>query len=434
MTNPWQEWWEELTFEWMMLSSSVVQRQMAVLAAVLVLALILDRLLERHRTRWLGESPHEQYKIRSILWAAKFPLFVLVLGNLALSIYSATGWPTYTLRQLVTLFWFIAAYALVSRAVVVVMPACDARGTIRRVLLPLLALVGILHLTGLLAVLWKWASQPVINFASEKVTLASIWLGLAIVVGFWIAARGGKAVFLKAVLPRTEADPELAHSVAGFIQFAIIVAGCWLAIAFLGVEFSNLTLLISALTVGIGFGLQDVIKNVMGGVILLGEGHVRPNEVFHIGGKTGVVERIGIRSTTVRTWDGAQVIVPNADLIAEKVTDLSDSRRVQVSVGVSCDADPRLAEKLLLEIATAHAEVLSDPSPAVLFTNLGESTFDFTLCCFVDDRAKVARTQSDLHYAVVEAFRQHELEMPYRQLDVHLRSRSWGQVLPPPAA
>jgi len=432
MTNPWLEWWEDLTLEWTRLSSSAVQYQLTVLGAALALALILDRILERYRTRWLGEPPPVRYKMRTILWAAKFPLLVLVLGNLALSICSATGSPTYSLRQLVMLFWFIAAYALLAKAVVVLLPVSDAHRIVRRALLPLLTIVGILHLTGLLAALGKWASQPVITFASEKITLASIWLALAIVVGSWIAARGGKAVFLKTVLPRTETDPEVARSVAGFLQFAIIVAGCWIAVATLGVQFSSLTLLVSALTVGIGFGLQDVIKNVVGGVILLGEGHVRPNEVFKIGDESGVIERIGIRSTTIRAWDGAQVIVPNAALIAEKIIDLTDSRRVQINVGVSCQAPPRLAERLLLEIAAAHPDVLDDPPPSVFFTNLGESTLDFSLYCFVGDRAKVARTKSDLHHAVVETFRQHNLEMPYRQLDLHLRSGSWEQLIPPP--
>jgi small-conductance mechanosensitive channel len=313
-------------------------------------------------------------------------------------------------------------------------PPSDARRLIRKVLLPLLALVGILHLTGLLPILWAWAGQPLFTLASGRITLASIGLALGIVVAFWLAAKGGKALFLRRILPRTDTDPQLAFSVAGFVQFAIIVVGLWLAIGTLGMQFSNLTLLISALTVGIGFGLQDVIKNVMGGVILLSEGHVRPNEVFNIGGETGRVEGIGIRSTTLRTWDGAQVIIPNADLISEKVTDLTDANRVEIAVGVSCDADPRLAERLLLELAAAHPQVVDEPAPAVFFTELGTSTFDLTLYCYVEDRVEIVPTKSDLHYAVVETFRHNDLEMPYPQYDVHLRSGSWQKMMPPPAA
>lgn len=431
--NPWLEWWQDFS-QWLRVwRTPDVLNQFAALGVVLAVALVLDRLLERHRARWVGDAPLEQRKIRTLLWSAKFPLLVLLLGAMAQAFYSAAGWPRSTLGRLVSLFWYVAAFALVAKGLGILVPPSDARRLIRRILLPLLALVGFLHLTGLLAALWSWAGQPLFSLASGKITLASIGLALGIVFAFWLAAKGGKALFLKRILPRTDTDPQLAFSVAGFVQFAIVVAGLWIAIGTLGMQFSNLTLLISALTVGIGFGLQDVIKNVMGGVILLGEGHVRPNEVFKIGGETGRVERIGIRSTTLRTWDGAQVIIPNADLISEKVTDLTDANRVEIAVGVSCDADPRLAERLLLEVAAAHPLVVDEPAPSVFFTGLGTSTFDFTLYCYVENRAEIVVTKSDLHYAVVETFRQNDLEMPYPQYDLHLRSGSWQKVIPPPA-
>jgi small-conductance mechanosensitive channel len=432
MDNPWLEWWDEVTFEWMRLNLGVVQRQLAVMGVVLLLALVLERILARQRDRWLG-SEADRHRMWNILWAARYPVLVLVWGYAALALYDALGRPTYTLHRLVTLFWFIAAYAVLAAAIAVLVPAGDARRFSRRVLMPALALVGILHLTGLLSTTWAWATQQQLGLPATSVTLAGVWLALLIVAGFWLVSIAGKRIFMRAVLPRTETDANLARSVANFVQFAVVVAGLWLAIDSLGVDFSNLTLLITALTVGIGFGLQDLIKNVMGGVILLAEGHVRPNEVFRIGGKTGVVERIGIRSTTLRTWDGSQVIVPNADLIADRVTDLSDMRRIDITIGVSGEADLRLTERLLLELAADHPEVVDEPAPSVYFTNLGASTFDFTLYCYVDDRSKVIRTKSDLYYALIETFRRHELEIPSPQYDLNLRSGPWKEALGPPA-
>jgi small-conductance mechanosensitive channel len=429
--NPWQEWWQDTTFQWQTLTWGEALRQLAMLGVILVLALIVDRILERHRARWLGDEPGER-RIRSVLLVAKFPLLVLLLGYLALYIHVAIGWPDDALRRVVLFFWFVAAYAIVAKTVTMMVPAHNARQIIRRILLPLLAVLGVLHLTGLLPVLWTWASQVVITLESERVTLASIVLGLGIVAGFWLVARWGKTIFLRTILPRTHADLALARSIASFVQFVVIAVGLWIAFGTLGVEFSSLTLLLSALTVGVGFGLQDVVKNVMGGVILLTEGHIRPGEMFKIGGETGVVERIGLRSTTIRALDKAQVIVPNSYLIAEKVSDLTGLQRLEVTVGVACDSDPRLAERLLHEIAQAHSKVLDDPPPSVYFTNLGESTFDFTLYCFVADRSEIARTKSDLHYAIVETFRQYDLEMPYPQREVHVRG-SWGQVVSSPA-
>jgi small-conductance mechanosensitive channel len=433
MTNPWTQWWEDLALHLRLMTSTVVMRQLTVLGVVLLVALILDRILAHYKARWLGDSSPGNHSLRAVLWSAKFPIFVLVLGKLALALYTTTGWPNWTLGQFVSLFWFITAFAVVAKTVLVLMPAGDARRLIRRVLIPLLAVLGSLHLVGLLSVTWTWANQVALTVASKEISLAELSLALGIAAGSWLFARVGRFVFLNSVLPRTGTDPELAHSVAGFVQFAIIVLGAWIAISTVGVEFSNLTLLISALTVGIGFGLQDVIKNVMGGIILLGEGHVKPREVFQIGDATGIVERIGIRSTTVRTWNGSLVIVPNSDLIASEVSDLTGVRRIDISVGVSCDADPRQVERLLLQIAADHPDVVGDPAPSVYFENLGESTFDFVLYCYVADRTKLVRTRSDLLYAVVETFREHHLEMPYRQLDVHLRSGPWPQAVPPPA-
>jgi small-conductance mechanosensitive channel len=434
MENLWLEWWEDFRSWWSAWSSPYVLSQFAALGVVLLLALISTRLLERRKARWLEDAPRDQRKTRIVLWAARFPLLVLLWGGVALAVYSAADWPVRTLQRLVSLFWYGVAFALVAEGLRVFVPPSDARRLIRKVLLPLMAAVGALHLTGLLAVLWAWAGQPLATLAAEQITLVDVGLALGIVAASWFIAKGGKALFLNRILPRTETDPELAFSVAGFVQFAIIVVGLWIAISTLGIEFSNLTLVISALTVGLGFGLQDVIKNLMGGVILLSEGHVRPNEVFRMGGETGRVERIGIRSTTLRAWDGSQVIIPNADLIAEKVTDLTDSQRVDISVGVSCEADPRLAERLLLQIATAHPDVVDSPPPSVFFTDLGTSAFVLALYCYVQDRSQIAGVKSDLHYAVVETFRQNSLEMPYPQHDLHLRSGPWQHTLSPPGA
>jgi small-conductance mechanosensitive channel len=430
--NPWPEWWREVTAWLGMWPSAAALRQVAGLAAVLAAALVVDRYLERYRAAWTGSGSPENQRFRQVLWAAKFPALALLWGAIAVAVFSAAGWPLRTLQRLVNLLWVAIGYALMAKSLVVFLPESQARRLIRWRLLPLAGALGILHVSGVLGVLWTWASQSAFGFAQERVTLASIGLAALVVVGFWLLGRGGKALFLRRILPRTRTDPELARSVAGFLQFAVLLLGIWLAIGTLGVSFSNLTLLISALTVGIGFGLQDVIKNVVGGIILLGEGHIRPTEVLELGGRTGVVERIGIRSTTVRAWDGSQVIVPNADLIAEKVLDMTESRQINVSVGVSCDADPRLAERLLQEIAAAHPDVVQEPEPFVLFENLGTSTFDFTLYCQVADRSLGIRVKSDLRYAIVETFRAHDLEMPYPQHDLHLRSGPWGRI--PPAS
>ena len=430
MERPLSKWWETLVQSWLSQSPAEIAAQFAGLGITLILALLLDRLFERQRDRWLG-APNEKIRPRSILWAAKFPILVLLLGYLLIALFGARGWPFRLLQKMVTLFWYVAGYALLAKCAAVLLPANRAGKLRRRLLVPLLVLLGGLHLLVLPSALWAGIRTQVAAITATELSLAGIWFALLVAAGFWIAAIFGKALFLRGVLPRTQMDPSLARSIAGFVQFGTIVVGLWLAASSLGFSFSNLTLLIGAFTVGIGFGLQDVVRNVMGGLILLSEGLVRPDDVFEIGDDTGVVERIGIRTTTVRTWDGAQVIVPNSYLISEKVVDLSDAQRVEISVGVSLAEDPRCVERLLLDLASSHPHVLESPPPSVYFTDLGESSLGFTLYCHTTDRTLVARIESDLRFAVVEAFRQHEIEMAYPQLGLRLSPGTTDGVVQP---
>jgi len=411
MSNPLTEWWEQMQLRFGLISVRSIQVQLLALGVVLFAAFVLDRLLERGRGRWVGEN-----HLRAILWAAKFPLLALVCGYVALAIFSATGRNSYTLGRLVSLFWYIAAYLLLARAVTLVMPAGQSRRLIRRVLLPALGVLSILHVLGLLEVLSQWT----IHLGTFSISGASLATAIGTFLLFWLVARLSRGLLIDALLPRTQTDPQLARSAASFVQFAIIVVGMWVALSLLGLELSNLTLVVSALSVGIGFGLQEVIKNLISGLILLSERQVRPNDVFQISGQSGIVERIGLRSTRLRCWDGARVIIPNADLIVEKISNLSEARRVEIKVGVSTEADPRRVERLLLELAAAHPDVTADPAPTVLFQNFGESSHDFVLYCHVSERAQVLPTASALRYAVVESFDQHQIDMPRPQLGVHL--------------
>jgi small-conductance mechanosensitive channel len=421
VSNPWVQWWEKLQLHLTVLTISVFRVQVLTFGLALLATFVLDRLLEHYRQHWLV-GPQEEHRMRAILWAAKFPILALICGYLALSIYTITDKPSYTLGKLVTLFWFITGYALIAKTVTVLTYEGEERRLVRRVLLPLLAVLGIMHLLGLLEVLWAWGGQFVVDLGAQTITGASVGLALLTVVLFWLVAKGGSSLFVRALLPRSRTDPNLARSVGGFLQFAVLVVGVWVAVRILGLDASNLTLVISALTVGIGFGLQDVIKNLMGGLILLGEGHVVPNQVYEMSNETGVVERIGLRSTVLRTWDGSRVIVPNSELIANKVRDLSRQLRVHMQVGVATTADVRLAERLLLEAAAAHPNVVADPAPSVVFDGFGESTYDLSLYAWVADRSVLLATKTELHHSIIEILDEHGVEMPYRQLDVHLHS------------
>jgi small-conductance mechanosensitive channel len=183
-------------------------------------------------------------------------------------------------------------------------------------------------------------------------------------------------------------------------------------------------LLAGAFGVGIGFGLQNVVNNFVSGLILLYERPVQIGDVVEVGNVAGEVKRIGIRSSTIRTPQGADVIVPNGNLISDRVVNWTFSdrrRRIEVKVGVAYGNDPERVLTLLVAVAQAHPDVLDDPAPQAVFAGFGESSLGFELqaWCYLDNAGS---TQSDLAIGVSRAFVEAGIEIPFPQRELHLRS------------
>jgi small-conductance mechanosensitive channel len=207
-----------------------------------------------------------------------------------------------------------------------------------------------------------------------------------------------------------------------------------LALWTLGFEFTQLTIILSALGVGIGFGLQGVVNNFVSGLILLFERPVRVGDYIEFGGNWAEIKGIGLRATTVQTFDQADVIIPNADLVTNQVTNwtLSNRRvRLIVPVGVAYGSDVPLVMETLIACAKANSMVAKTPPPQVLFLSFGESSLDFELRVWVldaDDRLKV---RSELHQEIDWSFREAGIEIAFPQRDLHVRSVEESVILQP---
>jgi small-conductance mechanosensitive channel len=193
----------------------------------------------------------------------------------------------------------------------------------------------------------------------------------------------------------------------------------------LGVPLDRLTLVVSALGVGIGFGLQNIVNNFVSGVILLFERPIRVGDLIQLEGLFGHVSTIGIRASKVRTFDGSDVIVPNGDLVSARVTNwtLADKkRRIDFPVGVAYGTDPTRVLEILLQIAKEHPEVLEHPEPEALFRSFGDSSLDFALRCWTESDRGLFAVQSDLAVGINAALAEAGIEIPFPQRDLHLRS------------
>jgi small-conductance mechanosensitive channel len=222
--------------------------------------------------------------------------------------------------------------------------------------------------------------------------------------------------------PRLRLAHGLPYAVSSLAHYAILFGGFLLAMLSLGLDVNRFTVLAGAFGVGVGFGLQTVVNNFVSGLILLFERPIQVGDAVQLGELTGEITRIGIRSSTLRTWEGAEVIVPNSSMIQDPVTNwtLSDrTRRFDISIGAAYGSDPERVLEVLLEAAKRDRRVLPSPEPVALFMGFGASSLDFQLRVWTDD-PQWPLVRSDLSVAVYRAFQANGIEIPFPRQDVHL--------------
>ena len=224
------------------------------------------------------------------------------------------------------------------------------------------------------------------------------------------------------LLTRINMDEGIKHSLVSGVSFIGFIISAILAIVAMGVDLSNLAVIAGALSVGIGFGLQDVIKNLVSGIIILFERPFKVGDWVILGGEEGKIKQINIRSTELETWTRRSVIIPNATLISSSLVNLTHGdnwQRQSIIVGVSYDSDVELVTKLLIECARSHKRVAKVPAPIVVFKDFGASSLDFELRFYVPDVRTDFIVNSDLRYSILKTFRENGIEIAYPQIVVH---------------
>lgn len=255
-----------------------------------------------------------------------------------------------------------------------------------------------------------------------RIVLAVLIFALMLAVSDWLRGRLEGKWLKRSRMAR--GSREALVTISGYVGVALAVL---IALAVAGVQFTNLAIIAGALSVGIGFGLQNIVNNFVSGLILLFERPVKTGDWIVVGNTEGHVKRISIRSTLIQTFDRADVIVPNSELISGQVTNwmLHDPRgRIRVPVGVAYGSDTRKVEEILLKIAVEHPSVINDgisvSQPKVLFLTFGDSALNFELRAFIRNIDERLQVLSDINFAIDAAFREEGIEIPFPQRDVHL--------------
>jgi small-conductance mechanosensitive channel len=240
-----------------------------------------------------------------------------------------------------------------------------------------------------------------------------------------------------AILPSTSWDVGIQYAVLTLTSYLLIGIGLVICLNVIQVQGDQIAYVLSALMVGIGFGLKDIVTNFVSGLILLVERPLKVGDQVEIGTQVGLVETINMRSTTIMTFDHVGVVVPNAELVAQTLVNRSAGApivRTKILVGVSYKSDVRQVSRALQEIAESHGLVLKKPTPQVIMDNFGESSLDFTLHFWsrlTDNRMKIG---SDLRMAILASFRKSGIEIPFPQRDIHVQGTLLSDPPAPPAA
>ena len=346
-------------------------------------------------TRGLGYEPFARWVLKAAAWTAV--QFVV----LALSFRFARR----ALRRAVTLGGARATGAADG-------PSPSALGT-ERIGTGLLRLVGIVG--GALWILAAWGFGPsTIASALDRPVLSggvhtwgavaggAVRVGAVILVG-WLV----RDLLTFFAFPRARVEVGVRYAILAMLRYVVVAAASLFSLAAIGVDPSSLAWFVGAAGIGIGLGLQDVIGNFFGGLIMLIERPIRVGDFVRVGGTSGTVEAIRIRGTMLRTLENATVLVPNRQMLAERLTNLSygiDRARIDVAVGVAQGSDPARVLAALCDTARRHPDVLATPDPWAEFARLGDASLDFVVYAYVRDPFAGGRVASELRVAIVAAF------------------------------
>lgn len=285
-----------------------------------------------------------------------------------------------------------------------------------------------------------WPVQGEVTKETFTITLANVLVVLPIALLFVISGRNVPGLLEIAFLQHLPLTGAARYAITTLSRYAIFGLGIIVVASIIGLKWESIQWLVAALGVGLGFGLQEIFANFVSGLILLFEQPIRVGDVVSIDGTTGSVSKIRMRATTIVNWDRQELIVPNKDLITNKLLNwtLSDTtNRIEIKVGVAYGSDMRLASALLKEICDDNPNIMKDPAPSVTFDLFDSSSLNLALRAFLSSLDNRLGTIHELHQQIYQRFNEAGIEIAFPQRDLHLRSlpdnlERWLSRSPPP--
>lgn len=428
----------------LLLERPVIQNQMFAFLAIFLLSWLLPAPLGVQLNKLLTQQnairkrrekmnlPVNAWRVRLLRWLRGaqlliFPVVGLISSQVTIGYFEAQQWPLGLLERLAVIFWLLLVYRLVGGLLFGSVEPARAKTYHRRFVTPIfIILVGVIASTGLGGAFPIFGIE-LFRIADTPLTLKIVAIAALILYATMAVTWITDEVLRTLVLPRAQANTGVSNTILTITRYAVIGVGVLIAISTVGVNLSAFAIIGGGLSVGIGFGLQDLVANFISGILLLFEQTLRPGDIIEVTGQRGKVSQMRMRSAVLRTAENVDIYVPNKTLLTSTVaayTNISKTVRKTLRVGVSYDSDPIEVRDTLEHAIESHGLVLKDPAPAVLFIGFGSFTLDFEVSVSIADGGRAAQVLSDLHFMIYREFSKHGIEIPIPQQDFNLRTTS----------
>ena len=354
------------------------------------------------------------------------PILSLVGIGLLKNVFLYLGWRGGLMISMIQILWLFLIYRGLILLGYAIFPIAIVRKYRWEYFTPLLIFSIISIIINLFTELPKLAQVAPIELFGAPITLRVIF-ATTVGIYFWIVGWLLLEKLLQLLLKvKTQLEPGAVKASLLIVRYLILGLGIVLIFGYVGFNPTTLAAITGGLSVGIGFSLRDVLSNFISGIWLLFEGSLKPGDIISIGGEMSEVKELGIRATNVQVIrDNSEKIIPNQLFFTEEVTTDTGSDRLvarHLRVGTSYDTNPQKVLDVLLQIADQHPRVLKEPAPLAFFIGFGDSSLDFELRFWLDDPLLTKPVTSELGCAIWEAFAKNNIEIPYPQRDLHLRS------------
>lgn len=426
---------EAVIKQFLFLGRSEVQSQLLAIALSLALSWLTSKCLWHWLIRtfpqatviiWEDARFSSRQYLAVLLQHLDFSVLSLIALNLSQELFRTQDWKRGLLSVAIRLMWVYLGYRFCLASLYAVFPLASVRQYHYRLFAPLFILYVLGTISNLANNLELIAQISPFKLFNSPFTLGSIF---SLIAGlyFWVViVIFLEDIFLKILETKNQLETGATQAAFLLIRYFLMALGIILILGYVGVNGTAVAAISGGLSVGIGFGLQQVVSNFVSGILLLFEGVLRPGDIIDIEGQISEVTKLGIRATTVKILkNNSERIIPNQTFFTKDVTTYTSSDRLvqcSIKVGIGYEYDANQIKTLLLQIANEHPKILKKPAPLVFLLNFGEAHFNFELKFWLNNINLQTEVISDLNYVILEKFTKSIIDVPYPQREIHIRT------------